>query len=140
MPLETLTTTLAIKELATHFIRWLANLNRANEARQKQSLRAVSSVVTLVRKSSAYSRGLKRGKQDFNTEADLAAQWSVLSFELAELKLNALAKKCDLKSRYWADPAQFTPEFLAQADISFESVERLARNLVIKIKHGSHST
>lgn len=140
MILETVATVATAKEIADHVGKWLVNLKRAGEERQLQSLRAVNKVVSLVRKTMAYSRGLKAGKQDFNTEADLAAEWSELSFELAQLKLHALAKKCDLMSRYWANPEQFSPAFLAEADISFETVERLARDLTIQIKLGKHPT
>lgn len=136
MSLETLATPATAKEIASHVVKWLVNLKRASDDRKSQSLRAVSKVVTLVRVTTAYSRGLKAGKQDFNTEAYLAGQWSELAFELTQLKLDALAKKCDLKSRYWANPEQFLPEFLADADISFDTVERVARDMSIQIKLG----
>ncbi len=136
MVLETLTTPATAKEIASHVGRWLVNLRRASDERKLQSLRAVNKVVSLVRMTAAYSRGLKAGKQDFNTEAILAGQWSELAFELTQLKLDALAKKCDLKSRYWASPEQFSPGFLSDADISFDTVERLARDMSVQIKLG----
>ena len=135
MILETITAITA-KEVAGHVVKWLVNLKRAGEERQQQSLSALSKVVSLARKTMAYSRGLKAGKQDFNAEADIAAIWSDLSFELTQLKLHVLAKKCDLMSRYWADPEQFSPSFLAEADISFETVERLVRDLIMQLKLG----
>ncbi|MFT3848765.1 MAG: hypothetical protein QM739_08800 [Propionivibrio sp.] len=136
MILETLTTPATAKEIASHVVKWLVNLNRAGEERKLQSLRAVNKVVSLARMTRAYARGLKVGEQDFNTEANLAGQWSELAFELKQLKLHALAKKCDLKSRYWADPEQFSPDFLAEADISFDTVERLAREMSVRIESG----
>jgi hypothetical protein len=39
-------------------------------------------------------------------------------------------------SQYWADPQQLSPAFLAEADISFDSVERLARQLEVQIELG----
>lgn len=119
------------KDVATHILKWLTNLRRANKDRRRESLKAVNKIVALIRKTTAYSRGLRDGKQDFGTEAMLAEQWSDLAHDLAELKLVSLAKKCDLTGRFWADAAQFTPDFLTQADISFQSVERLARDLAI---------
>lgn len=137
--MSALGTTLAVgfgKAVATHILKWLTNLNRAHKERQRQSLKAVNKVVSLIRKTTAYSRGLREGKQDFGLEAQLAENWSDLAHELAGLDLVALAKKCDLKGRYWADSTQFTQEFLSQADISFQTVEKLARDLAIQIKIG----
>ncbi len=122
------------KGLATHLLKWLTNLSRAKRDRQVQSIKAVNKVVSLIRKTTAYLRGLRVGKQDFGLEAALAEGWSDLAHELAELKLDALAKKCDITGRYWADSNQFTLEFMAQADISFKTVEKMARDLVIQIR------
>ena len=133
---EPLTTLATSKELAQHVLRWLANLRRAGKDRQQQSLRAVHKVIVLARKTKAYSRGLQAGKQDFKAEAELAATWAELGFELKLLGLKALAKKCDVTSQYWADPQQLSPAFLAEADISFDSVERLARQLEVQIELG----
>lgn len=124
------------KGVASHVTKWLVNLKRANRERQEQSLRAVNMVTSLARRTRAYSRGIAAGQQNYSTEADLAASWSDVSFELELLGLSVLAKKCDLKSRYWADPQQFFSGSLAEADISFETVERLARELVVQIRLG----
>lgn len=123
--------------LAGHIAKWLANLNRAKEDRKRQSLLAVNKVVVLVRKTMVYSRALKQGSKDFNVESNLATEWSELAFELSNLKLDALAKKCDLKGRYWADPEGFSKDFLFEADISFQTVDRLARNISVKVKTGN---
>ena len=133
---EPLTTIAATKELAQHFFKWLTNLKRAGHERQQQSLLAVHKVFALARRTKAYSRGVRAGQQDFKAEAELAATWAELAFELKRLRLTALAKKCDVTSQYWADPQQLSPEFLAEADISFDSVERLARQLEVQIERG----
>ncbi len=133
---EPLTTLATSKELAQHVLKWLTNLRRAGRERQQQSLLAVHKVIALARRTKAYSRGVKAGQQDFKAEAELAATWADLGFELKRLGLKALAKKCDVTSRYWADPQQFSPAFLVEADISFDSVERLARQLEVQIEHG----
>ena len=122
------------KEVVSHIVKWLVNLKRAGGERQQQSQHAVNRVASLVKKTLAYSRGLKLGKQDFVAEADLSGNWSDLSFELADLKLHALAKKCDVMSRYWSNPEQFPPGFLAEADISFETFSSVVRDLTIQIK------
>lgn len=124
------------KELAAHVIKWLVNLRRANRERQQQSLGAVNMVTSLARKTRAYSRGIAAGQRNYSTEAELAANWADVSFALERLGLSVLAKKCDLNSRYWADPQQFFSSSLAEADISFETVERLARDLSVQIRLG----
>lgn len=125
------------KSVATHILKWLTNLNRAKKERKRESLKAVNKVVSLIRKTTAYSRGLRVGQQDFGMEAMLAEDWSDLAHALSELKLIALAKKCDLNGRYWADSSQFTPEFLLQADISFDTIEKITRNLAAQINADS---
>ena len=60
--------------------------------------------------------------------------WTELSFKLADLKLSKLAKRCDIKGRYWANPAQFDAEFLQKADVGLETMERLARQMVAEIE------
>lgn len=140
MSLGTLATAAAAKELAAHVVRWLSNLGRARASRQRESLRAVNRVTALMRKSTAYHRGRAAGRQNFDMEAVLAEQWSLLAHELQELGLAALAKRCDVMGRYWADPATLSPEFLDQADISFQSVERLAADLAARIQAGGTPT
>lgn len=134
MSLGALATAATAKEIAAHVVRWLANLGRARTSRQRESLRAVNRVTALMRKTTAYRRGHSAGRQNFDTEAILAEQWSLLGHELQELGLMSLAKRCDVMGRYWADPATLSPEFLDQADISFQSVERLAAELAAKIQ------
>lgn len=125
------------KDIAGHLAKWLVNLGRAKEKRKHESLRAVDKVVSLTRRSMVYGRALKAGHRDFKIEADLAASWSDLAGTLRELKLEALAKKCDLLSRHTADPEQFSAQFLADADLSFASIEALARRTAVGIKTSS---
>jgi hypothetical protein len=127
------------RALATHILKWLTNLNRAKGERQLESLRAVNKVVSLIRKTTAYSRGLRLGQKDFRSEAELAEDWSDLAHKLDELGLTVLAKKCDLSGRYWADSNQFTPDFLSEADIGFQTMEKVARKLATQIRAGSKS-
>ena len=56
--------------------------------------------------------------------------WTQLSFRLYDLGLAQLAKKCDMKGRHWADPDQFDDEFLKQADLSLETMEKLAKQIL----------
>lgn len=126
----------SLKDVASHVLRWLVNLRRAGVARQEASLQAVNKVVVLARKTAAYARGLADGHRHVDIETELAASWAELGFELEGLGLQALAKKCDVTSRYWANPSQFQPGFLDQADIRLDTVEREARALAVKVRSG----
>jgi hypothetical protein len=132
--MDPITITSTAKSIAIHSATWLRNLWRASEERQKQSIRAIDKVIPALRLTAAYSRGLKNGVSNPSTEGEIASRWSELANELYELGLDSLAKKCDVKGRYWADPDQFAPGFLDDADISLPAVEKLAKDLKIKIK------
>lgn len=60
--------------------------------------------------------------------------WSELGFRLKDLGLGALAKRCDISGRYWADPTQFDSEFLQRADVGLERMEQLARQLLAEVE------
>ena len=127
------------KAVVTHAAKWLHNLWKAGQDRQRQSLRAIDKVIPALRMTAAYCRGLDSGIVNPTTEGEIAAKWSELANELEDLGLKVLAKKCDVKGRYWADPAQFAPGFLEQADVSFEAVEKLARDLKARIRAGTYN-
>ena len=121
--------------LLRHAGRWIANLSRAGQRRRLQSREALRTVIQAARRTRSYVRHLKRRQQaDPETEADLAELWTTLGFRLQDLGLGSLGKRCDIKGRYWADPAQFDQQFLLRADVSLERIERLARELLAEIK------
>ena len=120
--------------LLRHAGRWLANLRRAGQRRRQESREALRAVIKAARRTRTYVRHLKRHRRaDAKIEADLAELWTTLGFRLQDLGLGSLAKRCDIKGRFWADPAQFDPQFLARADVSLERIERLARELLAEI-------
>ncbi len=130
-----LITDISLWELVKHLKQWLVNLRNAGHARKTESIGALRAVIVAARQTSAYVRRLNDiGQQDHAEEADLSAMWTELSFKLADLKLSKLAKRCDIKGRYWANPAQFDAEFLEKADIGLERMEKLARQMVAEIE------
>ncbi|MGB5201892.1 MAG: hypothetical protein WBN68_12185 [Sedimenticolaceae bacterium] len=130
-----LITDISLWELVKHLKQWLLNLRKAGEARKNESIDALRAVIVAARQTSAYVRRLNDiGQQDHAEEANLTAMWTELSFKLADLKLSKLAKRCDIKGRYWANPAQFDAEFLEKADIGLERMEQLARQMVAEIE------
>ena len=121
--------------LLRHAGRWLANLRRAGQTRRLESREALRAVIKAARRTRSYVRHLKQQRNvDPEFEADLAELWTTLGFRLQDLGLGSLAKRCDIKGRYWADPAQFDPGFLVRADVSLERIERLARELLAEIR------
>lgn len=129
-----LITDISLWALIRHLGAWLNNLRRAGDARKRQSIKALRRVITAARTTRAYLRKLNdTARQDHAQEAKLAEKWTRLGFELQDLGLGALAKRCDITGRYWADPTQFDQEFLQRADVGLARMEQLARRLVAEI-------
>lgn len=132
---------LELKSLLTHIVRWLANLGRANDERKKVSVSAVREVILVARRTATYLRHVEQtGQQDVQQEQDLAERWTRLGFSMQDLGLAKLAKRCDIRGRAWADPAQFSAEFLEKADVSLESIERLATQAIKDVSEHSLSS
>lgn len=119
-------TSRAVSELLKHVLSWLYNLKRAGDDRKNESLAALNKVIIAVRRTSVYTRSREVGGVDLSVESELAVLWTELAFELQSLGLTKLAKKCDVKGRYWAAPESFSHEWLEQAEIGLETIEQLA--------------
>ena len=121
-------------ELFKHLKQWLVNLDRAGEQRKRESIEALRSVTLAARATRVYLRRLAdTSRADHTEEARLAEMWTGLGFQLKDLGLGALAKRCDVTGRYWADPSQFDREFLDRADVGLERMEQLARRLLAEL-------
>jgi len=129
--------------LFRHLGSWLGNLSRARQQRKRESIEALRAVVIAARHTQAYLRELEdTGQHDHATEANLAGLWTELGFRLSDLGLTKLAKRCDIRGRYWADPNILDADFLQRADIGLERMEQLARQLLAEIEaaHGRGSS
>ena len=121
--------------LFKHLGSWLGNLSRARQQRKRESIEALRAVVIAARHTQAYLRQLEdSGQQNHATEANLAGLWTELGFRLTDLGLTKLAKRCDIRGRYWADPNILDADFLQRADIGLERMEQLARQLLAEIE------
>ena len=124
-------TAISLWELTKHASRWLSNLKRAHMARKKESIDAMRKVIVAARKTTVYLRQLKdTGQRAHAVEAELSTHWTELSFALADLGIDALAKRCRIKGKEWAAPAQMDPVYLAKADVGLERMEQLATDLL----------
>ena len=113
--------------LLTHVKRWVSNLLRARKGRKAESKKALRSVIRAVRETEIYIRQLKEGgKKSIKTEKELSLLWTDLSFMLKDLKLEKLAKRCQIKGKYWADPSRYDSDFLNRAGTKLPEVERVA--------------
>ena len=122
-------------QLFKHLSQWIGNLSRAKQQRQRESIEALRAVVVAARHTQAYLRQLDdTGQQNHATEAQLAALWTELGFRLSDLGLSKLAKRCDIRGRYWANPDTLDKDFLKRADIGLERMEQMARQLLAKIE------
>ncbi len=128
-------TDIGLWELIKHLGQWLSNLNRAGEKRKLESIEALRAVILAARDTTVYVRKINdTGMQDHHEEARLALMWTELGFRLSDLGLSKLAKRCDIKGRYWSNPDQFDTDFLNKADISLVKMEKLARQMVSEIE------
>ena len=124
----------ALKNLLSNLGRYLANLARAGQKRRNESRAALQGVIRATRQTRVYIRELDaRGKRDFAKEERLSDTWTKLSFELRKLGVSALAKRCDIAGGYWADPDQFSAEFLAKARVRLGDLELEAKGLLAKL-------
>ena len=122
-------------QLFKHLSQWLGNLSRAKQQRQRESIEALRAVVVAARHTQAYLRQLDdTGQQDHSAEAKLAALWTELGFRLNDLGLAKLAKRCDIRGRYWANPDTLDKDFLKRADIGLDRMEKMALQLLAEIE------
>jgi hypothetical protein len=127
-----------IGALARYLAQWLRGLRSASAKRQADCIGAINAVIAGARRTQAYARQRDASRTDAKTEADLAAMWTDLGHQLEALGVKKLAKRCDVNGRYWAAPERFSKEWLADADVGLEAVERLARRLKAHIQaHGA---
>ena len=121
-------------ELFRHLKTWLGNLQRASDARKRESIDALRAVVVAARHTQVYLRRLRdTAKPDHAEESRLAGMWTELGFRLADLGLAKLAKRCDISGRYWSDPQRFDDDFLRKADVGLERMEHLARQMIAEV-------
>lgn len=124
----------ALWEILKHAKSWLANLVRAGDKRKEQSVRAVRNVITAARETAVYIRSMKdTGSRNHNTEARLAVLWTELGFSLQDIGITKLAKRCEISGKHWANPNHYHQDFLEKADVSLESIEKLANEILAQI-------
>ncbi|MEZ5553817.1 MAG: hypothetical protein R3E82_23275 [Pseudomonadales bacterium] len=128
-------TSISLWDLLKHTAAWIRNLSRASDKRKAESIAAVREVVQASRSTAVYMRELQNnGKRNYGAENQLSMIWTNLSFRLTDLGLDTLAKKCDIKGRHWADPEQFDSDFLENADVKLETMERTALLILQQLK------
>lgn len=118
-------------DIFKHVRAWLANLDRASEARKRQSVEALRRIVTAARETAVYIRQLEEsGTRDHGLERQLAARWTELGFELQDLGITRLAEKCQIRGCQWSNPGRYDRAFLEKADVSLDRIERLALEIL----------
>lgn len=122
-----------LRALLGHLARWLANLRRAGDARKRESVEALRDVIVASRRTAAYLRSRDHAPS-VEAEQALSETWTRLAFRLRDLGVEALAKRCDVSGRHWADPTALDADFLDKADVSLTSIERLARRLLEELE------
>jgi hypothetical protein len=122
-----------IWEILKHTKSWLSNLGRASKLRKEQSVKALRGVIKASRETAVYIRQLQEtGKQNHDTELHLALSWTDLAFELQDIGITKLAKRCQIKGKHWANPSQYDEDFLQKADVSLDRMEKMANEILLK--------
>ena len=87
------------------------------------------------RKTAVYVRQLDDSKlRHYPTEDELARLWTELSFELEDINVPKLAKRCSINGKQWADPKSMDKEFLDKADAGLDRIEQLASHLLAELQ------
>lgn len=124
----------SIWEILKHVRSWLANLDRAGKERKQQSIQALREVVIASRETAVYIRQMQdTGARNHETEAHLSVLWTNLGFELQDIGIDKLAKRCQIKGKEWANPDHYDDDFLKKADVSLERMEKLANEILSQI-------
>ena len=126
-----------ITALGKYVVQWLKGLRDASNERKQDCIAAIENVISAARRTQRYCCERDRGQQNSDTEANLSVLWTEIGNDLRRLKVYKLAKRSDLKGRYWAAEPSMPEEFWAQADIGLERMEQLARQIRAEIeRHG----
>jgi hypothetical protein len=127
-------TTISLWELTKHTGTWIANLKRAKDSRKKQSIEALRKVITSSRQTAIYLRQLQEDiDRNIQKEGELSMLWTELGFELEDLGVKKLAKRCQIKGKHWENPQQSDKEYMKKADVSLERMERIAKEVLHEI-------
>jgi len=121
-------------DIFKHARSWLANLNRASKDRKQQSINALRNIISASRETAVYIRQMNdSGLRDHAIEKRLSLLWTELSFSLDDLGIYALAKRCNIKGKQWANPDHYDADFINKADVSLDRMERLAQEILLEL-------
>ncbi len=123
-----------ILKIITHIKKWVTNLLRAKEKRKEQSKAALEAVILAVRKTKFYLSSLQRNvKKSIENERELMLLWTEVSFKTRKIKLKELANRCNDLGKYWANPSDFSKDFLSTAGNRLSDIERIAETILDQI-------
>ena len=123
-----------ILKIITHIKKWVTNLLRAKEKRKEQSKDALEAVILAVRETKFYLSSLQRnGERSIENERELMLLWTELSFKARKIKLKELADRCNDLGKYWANPSDYSKDFLNIAGNRLSDIERIAENILDQI-------
>jgi len=92
--------------------------------------RALSRILRALNQTKAYIADQVSGApQDRKREEELSMAWTRASGELWGID-DDLARRCELKGEYWANPASWEPADVERARIGIDQVSEEARSLL----------
>lgn len=94
----------------------------------------IEEVVIASRETAVYMRQMQdTGVRNHESEAHLSVLWTNLGFELQDIGIDKLAKRCQIKGKEWANPDHYDDDFLKKAHVSLERMEKLANEILSQI-------
>ena len=116
-----------VTERLLGLLEQLGMLSRDRRDLRDNALRTIS---TALNETYLYYRDLGRGKpRNPEVEAQLSRYWSAAAIPIRQFDPH-LAEICELKSEYWIDPDQWTPDEVIQRGIELGTVRDRYRDML----------
>jgi hypothetical protein len=98
---------------------------------------ALTSFLRALNETEIYYGTLRESGKDRDREEELSRTWIEVSQELCIVDLE-LAKRCEMKARYWADPVGWSPRQLENAHITIYEMRAALDKLLEQEKDRRH--
>src|SRR5438105_15750073 len=89
---------------------------------------AVTSLMRALNETEIYYGNLRHENTDRSKEAELSRMWTEVSREIRPIDAE-LARRCELKGRFWADPVGWNPNQVMEMRITIAEMREALKKL-----------
>jgi hypothetical protein len=109
----------------------LRELEREKLQREEDNRRehALTAFLRALNETEIYYGSLRDSDKDRDREEELSRLWIDVSRELLVVDVE-LAKRCEAKAKYWADPIGWTPQAVERAQIAIHEMRSALHQLI----------